>query len=182
MAARKKVNEKVAEVVENPTIKMKMNLIEKIHIACALTKKMDSGLTVEQMATKLFDQLGLVLVPKKMTCVYEGGVIRSEMVYTLFNVDDPEEAMIFPAAGEGYSTPGNNTSKAILNAYHNLLCLLLMVTPQNRREVNEKIILDYYKDMKTILDYWKVIDISQATDEQVQIAADQIRERMKKDE
>ena len=90
--------------------------------------------------------------------------------------------MIFPTAGEGFGAPGKSMNKAISNAYNNLLCLLLMVTPQNRREANEKIILEYYKDMKTILDYWKVTDISQATDEQVQAAADQIRERMKKDE
>lgn len=177
---RKKVNEKVAEVVENPAATM--NLIQKIHAACALAKKMDSGLTVERMAAELFNQLGLVLVPKEMTCIKEGGVNRVEMVYTLFNVDAPEEAMIFPTAGEGFGAPGKSLNKAISNAYNNLLCLLLMVTPQNRRESNEKIILEYYKDMKTILDYWKVTDISQATDEQVQAAADQIRERMKKDE
>ena len=177
---RKKVNEKVAEVVENPAATM--NLIQKIHAACALAKKMDSGLTVEQMAAELFNKLGLVLVPKEMTCIKEGGVNRVEMVYTLFNVDDPEEGMIFPTAGEGFGAPGKSLNKAISNAYNNLLCLLLMVTPQNRREANEKIILEYYKDMKTILDYWKVTDISQATDEQVQAAADQIRERMKKDE
>ena len=98
------------------------------------------------------------------------------------NVDDLEEGMIFPTAGEGFGAPGKSLNKGISNAYNNLLCLLLMVTPQNRREANEKIILEYYKDMKTILDYWKVTDISQATDEQVQAAADQIRERMKKDE
>ena len=177
---RKKVNEQVAEVTENPV--KEMNLIQKIHAACALAKKMDSGLTVERMAAELFNQLGMVLVPKEMTCIKEGGVNRVEMVYTLFNVDDPGEGMIFPTAGEGFGAPGKSMNKAISNAYNNLLCLLLMVTPQNRREANEKIILEYYKDMKTILDYWKVTDISQATDEQVQAAADQIRERMKKDE
>lgn len=184
---RKKVNEKVAEVVENPAATM--NLIQKIHAACALAKKMDSGLTVEQMAAELFNKLGLVLVPKEMTCIKEGGVNRVEMIYTLFNVDDlaepmmhPTESMMLPTAGEGFGAPGKSLNKAISNAYNNLLCLLLMVTPQNRREANEKIILEYYKDMKTILDYWKVTDISQATDEQVQAAADQIRERMKKDE
>lgn len=177
---RKKVNEQVAEVVNKPV--RRLDLITKLHDACALAQKMDSGLTVERMAAELFNQLGMVLVPKEMTCIKEGGVNRVEMVYTLFNVDDPEEAMIFPTAGEGFGAPGKSLNKAISNAYNNLLCLLLMVTPQNRREANEKIILEYYKDMKTILDYWKVTDISQATDEQVQAAADQIRERMKKDE
>lgn len=184
---RKKVNEKVAEVVENPAATM--NLIQKIHAACALAKKMDSGLTVEQMAAEIFNKLGLVLVPREMTCIKEGGVNRVEMVYILLNADDlavpgirPTESMAFPTAGEGFGAPGKSLNKAISNAYNNLLCLLLMVTPQNRREANEKIILEYYKDMKTILDYWKVTDISQATDEQVQAAADQIRERMKKDE
>lgn len=177
---RKKVNEQVAEVVENPAATM--NLIQKIHAACALAKKMDSGLTVEQMAAELFNKLGLVLVPKEMTCIKEGGVNRVEMVYTLFNADDLTDFIMFPTAGEGFGAPGKSLNKAISNAYNNLLCLLLMVTPQNRREANEKIILEYYKDMKTILDYWKVTDISQATDEQVQAAADQIRERMKKDE
>ena len=177
---RKKVNEQVAEVVNKPV--RRLNLITKLHDACALAQKMDSGLTVEQMAAELFNQLGLVLVPKEMTCIKEGGVNRVEMVYTLFNVDDPGEGMIFSTAGEGFGAPGKSLNKAISNAYNNLLCLLLMVTPQNRREANEKIILEYYKDMKTILDYWKVTDISQATDEQVQAAADQIRERMKKDE
>lgn len=177
---RKKVNEQVAEVVNKPV--RRLDLITKLHDACALAQKMDSGLTVERMAAELFNQLGLVLVPKEMTCIKEGGVNRVEMVYTLFNVDDPEEGMIFPTAGEGFGAPGKSLNKAISNAYNNLLCLLLMVTPQNRREANEKIILEYYKDMKTILDYWKVTDISQATDEQVQAAADQIRERMKKDE
>lgn len=177
---RKKVNEQVAEVVNKPI--RRLDLITKLHDACALAQKMDSGLTVERMAAELFNQLGMVLVPKEMTCIKEGGVNRVEMVYTLFNVDDPEEGMIFPTAGEGFGAPGKSLNKAISNAYNNLLCLLLMVTPQNRREANEKIILEYYKDMKTILDYWKVTDISQATDEQVQAAADQIRERMKKDE
>lgn len=177
---RKKVNEQVAEVVNKPV--RRLDLITKLHDACALAQKMDSGLTVERMAAELFNQLGLVLVPKEMTCIKEGGVNRVEMIYTLFNVDDPEEGMIFPTAGEGFGAPGKSLNKAISNAYNNLLCLLLMVTPQNRREANEKIILEYYKDMKTILDYWKVTDISQATDEQVQAAADQIRERMKKDE
>lgn len=185
---RKKVNEKVAEVVENPAATM--NLIQKIHAACALAKKMDSALTVEQMAAELFNRLGLVLVPKEMTCIKESGVNRVEMVYTLFNVDDledltmmrPMESLMLPTAGEGYGAPGKSLDKAISNAYNNLLCLLLMITPQNRREANEKVILEYYKDMKTILDYWKVTDISQATDEQVQAAADQIRERKKKDE
>lgn len=177
---RKKVNEQVAEVVNKPV--RRLDLITKLHDACALAQKMDSGLTVERMAAELFNQLGMVLVPKEMTCIKEGGVNRVEMVYTLFNVDDPEEGMIFPTAGEGFGAPGKSLNKAISNAYNNLLCLLLMVTPQNRREANEKIILEYYKDMKTILDYWKVTDISQATDEQVQAAADQIRERMKKDE
>lgn len=177
---RKKVNEKVAEVVENPAATM--NLIQKIHAACALAKKMDSGLTVEQMAAEIFNKLGLVLVPKEMTCIKEGGVNRVEMIYTLFNADDLTDFIMLPTAGEGFGAPGKSLNKAISNAYNNLLCLLLMVTPQNRREANEKIILEYYKDMKTILDYWKVTDISQATDEQVQAAADQIRERMKKDE
>lgn len=177
---RKKVNEQVAEVVNKPV--RRLDLITKLHDACALAQKMDSGLTVERMAAELFNQLGMVLVPKEMTCIKEGGVNRVEMVYTLFNVDDPTEGMIFPTAGEGFGAPGKSLNKAISNAYNNLLCLLLMVTPQNRRESNEKIILEYYKDMKTILDYWKVTDISQATDEQVQAAADQIRERMKKDE
>ena len=177
---RKKVNEQVAEVVDKPV--RRLDLITKLHDACALAQKMDSGLTVERMAAELFNQLGLVLVPNEMTCIKEGGVNRVEMVYTLFNVDDPEEVMTFPTAGEGFGAPGKSLNKAISNAYNNLLCLLLMVTPQNRREANEKIILEYYKDMKTILDYWKVTDISQATDEQVQAAADQIRERMKKDE
>lgn len=184
---RKKVNEQVAEVVEKPA--ETMNLNQKIHAACALAKKMDSGLTVEQMAAELFDRLGLVLVPREMTCINEGGVARVEMIYIMFDADEqvdpimhPVQSMFFPTAGEGYGTPGKNISKAISNAYHNLLCLLLMVTPQSRRKVNEMVILEYYKDMKTILDYWKVIDISQATDEQVQMAADQIRERKKKDE
>lgn len=177
---RKKVNEQVAEVVNKPV--RRLDLITKLHDACALAQKMDSGLTVERMAAELFNQLGLVLVPKEMTCIKEGGVNRVEMIYTLFNADDMEEAAVFPTAGEGFGAPGKSLNKAISNAYNNLLCLLLMVTPQNRREANEKIILEYYKDMKTILDYWKVTDISQATDEQVQAAADQIRERMKKDE
>lgn len=184
---RKKVNEQVAEVTENPATKM--NLIQKIHAACALAKKMDSGLTVEQMAAEIFNKLGLVLVPQEMTCIKEGGVNRVEMVYIMFNADEqaepmmrPMQSLMFPTAGEGFGAPGKSLNKAISNAYNNLLCLLLMVTPQNRREANEKIILEYYKDMKTILDYWKVTDISQATDEQVQAAADQIRERMKKDE
>lgn len=177
---RKKVNEQVAEVVDKPI--RRPDLLTKLHDACALAQKMDSGLTVERMAAELFNQLGMVLVPKEMTCIKEGGVNRVEMVFTLFNVDDPGEGMIFPTAGEGFGAPGKSLNKAISNAYNNLLCLLLMVTPQNRREANEKIILEYYKDMKTILDYWKVTDISQATDEQVQAAADQIRERMKKDE
>lgn len=188
MATRKKVNEQVAEVVENPAATM--NLIQKVHAACALAKKMDSGLTVEQMAAELFNRLGLVLVPKEMTCIKESGVNRVEMVYTLFNVDDldditmghPMESLMLPTAGEGYGAPGKSLDKAISNAYNNLLCLLLMVTPQNRRKANEKIILEYYKDMKTILDYWKVSHISEASDEQVQMAADQIRERKKKDE
>ena len=180
MATRKKVNEQVAEVVDKPVVKP--DLITRMHDACALAQKMDSGLTVERMAAELFNQLGLVLVPKEMTCIKEGGVNRVEMVYTLINVDDPEEAMIFPTAGEGFGAPGKSLNMAISNAYNNLLCLLLMVTPQNRREANEKVILEYYKDLKTILDYWKVTDISQATDEQVQAAANQIRERMNKDE
>lgn len=177
---RKKVNEKVAEVVENPAATM--NVIQKIHAACALAKKMDSGLSVEQMAAELMNKLGLVLIPKNMICTKEGGVNRVEMVYTLINADDASQYIELPTAGEGFGAPGKSLNKAISNAYNNLLCLLLMVTPQNRREANEKIILEYYKDMKTILDYWKVTDISQATDEQVQAAADQIRERMKKDE
>lgn len=177
---RKKVNEKVAEVVENPAATM--NLIQKIHAACALAKKMDSGLSVEQMAAELMNKLGLVLVPKEMTCTKEGGVNRVEMVYTLFNADDASEFIELPTAGESYGAPGKCMSKAILNAYNNLLCMLLMVTPKNRRGANEKIILEYYKDIKSILDYWKVTDISQATDEQVQAAADQIRERTNKDE
>ncbi len=177
---RKKVNEQVAEVVDKPV--RRLDLITKIHDACALAQKMDSGLTVERMAAELFNQLGLVLVPKEMTCTKEGGVNRVEMVYTLFNADDASEFIELPTAGESYGAPGKCMSKAILRAYSNLLCLLFMVTPKNRRGANEKIILEYYKDIKSILDYWKVTDISQATDEQVQAAADQIRERTNKDE
>ena len=123
---RKKVNEQVAEVVNKPV--RRLDLITKLHDACALAQKMDSGLTVERMAAELFNQLGMVLVPKEMTCIKEGGVNRVEMVYTLFNVDDPEEGMIFPTAGEGFGAPGKSLNKAISNAYNNLLCLLLMVT------------------------------------------------------
>lgn len=177
---RKKVNEQVAEVTENPV--KEMNLIQKIHAACALAKKMDSRLSDEQMAAELFNKLGLVLVPKEMTCIKEGGVNRVEMIYTLFNADDMEEAAVFPTAGESFGAPGKCLNIAISNAYRSLICLLFMIDPNRRREDNEKIILEYYKDMKTILDYWKVSDISQATDEQVQAAANQIRERKKKDE
>lgn len=175
---RKKVNEQVAEVVERQPI----SITQKIHDACALASKMEAGLGVERMAAELFNQLGLVLVPKNLICIKEGGVNRAEMIFTLINVDDPEELIDLPSAGEAFGAPGKCMNTAISNAYKNLLCLLLMVTPQSRRGANEKIVLEYYKDMKTILDYWKVTDISQATDEQVQAAADQIRERIKKDE
>ena len=177
---RKKVNEQVAEVTENPA--KEMDLIQKIHAACALAKKLDSRLSDEQMAAELINKLGLVLVPREMTCIKEGGVNRVEMVYALFNVDDQEEVMIFPTAGEGFGAPDKCLNMAISNAYRSLIRLLFMIDPNRRREDNEKIILGYYKDMKTILDFWKVSDISQATDEQVQTAANQIRERNKKDE
>ena len=180
MAARKKVNEQVAEVVENPAATM--DLIQKIHAACALAKKLDSGLSDEQMAAELMNKLGMVLIPKTMTCIKEGGVNRVEMVYTLFNADDASELIDLPAAGESFGAPGKCLNIAISNAYRSLICLLFMIDPNRRREDNEKIILGYYKDMKTILDFWKVSDISQATDEQVQAAANQIRERNKKDE
>jgi hypothetical protein len=179
MATRKKVNEQVAEIVEPAA---SMDLVHKIHAACALAKKMDAGLSVEQMAAELFEKLGMILIPRTMTCIKESGVNRVEMTFSLFNVDDPEEVIDFPTAGEGYGAPEKGMNKAIANAYNNLISLILMITPHGRREANEKIILEYYKDMKTILDYWKVSHISEASDEQVQMAADQIRERKKKDE
>jgi len=74
MATRKKVNEQVAEIVEPAA---SMDLVHKIHAACALAKKMDAGLSVEQMAAELFEKLGMILIPRTMTCIKESALASS---------------------------------------------------------------------------------------------------------